>query len=238
MEKKGAEDKYSGNKAGNKTEGSSISTQRDPNTSKQRRGSSGWVILQQKKLLPVGIPHPKQWHSRNLSVPLLGKRALDRGGGEVSLCCSPTGAQPGALAQAACAFAGAAALLAAGPIPSKLIATGTASPSPEQPQPPQFPRHGGQQGAESCCWHHSTATVPGTAQQSPPVTLCSGQQERSWGVISIFINRPSGVSNNELHTEICMADIKQPKIPVAALLNIVGKIISCTASLKILEQIS
>lgn len=39
------------NKAGNKTEDSSISTQRDSNRSKQRRGASDLVILQQKKLL-------------------------------------------------------------------------------------------------------------------------------------------------------------------------------------------
>lgn len=58
--------------------------------SKPRRGASDLVVLQQKKLLPVGIARPKQWHSRKLCASLQGKRALRGGAGQVSLSALPT----------------------------------------------------------------------------------------------------------------------------------------------------
>lgn len=91
MEKKGAEDKYSGNKAATRLR-ARVSQHWEIQTRANRRGiKPDWVILQLKKLLPVGIPHPKQWHSRNLSVPLLGKRALEGGGGRFVSAAVPLG---------------------------------------------------------------------------------------------------------------------------------------------------
>lgn len=183
MEKKGAEDKYSGNKAGNKTEESSISTQRYPNMSKPRRNTSDLVVLQQKKLLPVGIARPKQWHNRNLCVSLQGKRALQGGAGAVSLSALPTDTAWGPGTDCRCHGGSSAA---AGPrarpgwpgqarLPSWAWHPGDSSHSPAVPRAGQP-----WQGTESCCWHRSTATAPGTALQalSTPGPYPLGSREK------------------------------------------------------------
>lgn len=118
MEKKGEEDKYSGNKAGNKSEESSISTQRRANTSKQGRGASDGVILQQKQLLPAGFA-PR--------AVALQEPALCRCPG-AEPCREPRGALSPALPTG---HSGAGP----GPLPSQPMAAGTA-PRGQQPRPP------------------------------------------------------------------------------------------------------
>lgn len=185
------------------------------------------------KLLLVGILHTKQWHSRNLSISLLGERAPEGGGGDVSLSCAPhsTGAQRGALAQAAGAFAGAPLLLAAAPgpwarpswqpapLPSQLIATGTGSSSRRA----ATASHSAQ-GRVALAGHWELLLAPQhshSAWHSPaepsrdlsqPVTLFCGQHHQGsrreaevWSAYSLTGHQERAI--NEPHTETNMADI-------------------------------